>query len=78
MELDGDGVAAVFPPMQERGASRSRAGGRLVLVEAVAQTLWGTAARGRGWRPVAVMLRVPTVVAPEGPVQTSAAASWWR
>jgi hypothetical protein len=32
MELDSDGVAAVFPPMQERGASRSRAGGRLVLV----------------------------------------------
>ena len=34
MELDSDGVAAVFPPMQERGASRWRAGGRLVLVHA--------------------------------------------
>ena len=32
MELDRDSVAAVFPPMQERGASRSRPGGRLVLV----------------------------------------------
>jgi hypothetical protein len=32
MELASDGGAAVFPPMQERGASRSRAGGRLLLV----------------------------------------------
>ena len=32
MELDSDGGAAAFPPMQERDGSRSRAGGRLVLV----------------------------------------------
>jgi hypothetical protein len=31
-ELDSDGVAAAFPPMQEPGGSRSRAGRRLVLV----------------------------------------------
>jgi hypothetical protein len=32
MELDSDGSAAAFPPMQERDGSRSRDGGRLILV----------------------------------------------
>jgi hypothetical protein len=32
MELDSALGAAAFPPMQERGGSRSRAGGRLVVV----------------------------------------------
>jgi hypothetical protein len=36
MEASSDGIAAALPGMQKRGPSRSRAGGRMVLVEAVA------------------------------------------
>ena len=32
MEVSSDGIAAALPGMQKRGRSRSRAGGRLVLV----------------------------------------------
>jgi hypothetical protein len=46
----GAGGAAALPRKQERGGSRSRSGGRLLLVEGVAQTVVSSGAVKSEWR----------------------------